>query len=116
MDSDNASATPLAGKIRCCPCGRRMTSFNMIFIVCVGCRGIDCDTDYWFPECNDVSDVLMTNFVKHKISLQRKLQSRRKLKESVSAPAIAADAVDVANRDVPDIRLSGLVFTIRYPA
>ena len=43
----------------------------------------------------------MTNYVKHKLSLQRKLQSKHKIKDTVSAPAGAADAADVAVLESP---------------
>ena len=38
----------------------------------------------------------MTNYVKHKISLQRKLRSKHKLKETVSS-AVAVSAADIAS-------------------
>ena len=61
MDSNDTAATP-SGKIRRCPCGRRMSSLQHDFhSVCIVCRGVDCDTDHRCPECNDISDLLMTN-------------------------------------------------------
>ena len=90
MDSDNTSATPPAGKICRCSCGKRMISLQHDFhSVCVACRGIDCDTDHGCPECKDVTDLLMTYYVKHKISLQRKLHSQWSKKKPVPARVVA---------------------------
>ena len=75
---------------------RRFDNANDIHFLCVVCRGVDCDTDDHCPECADMGDVAMTNYVKHKLSLQRKLQSKRKLKETVSVPSVAVDSAGVA--------------------
>ena len=64
--------------------------------ICVVCRGVDCDTDHRCPECKDVGDLVMTKYITNKLSLQRKLQSKRSKKDPVPAPVVGADAVDVA--------------------
>ena len=69
--------------------------------LCVVCQGLIVTTDNRCPKCAGVGDLAMTNYIKHKLSLQRKLQSKRKLKEKVSTPAVAVDAVDVAVSDQP---------------
>ena len=61
MDSDNSSASaatlPLAGMVRQCPCGRRMSCLAHDFLsLCIICRSIDCATDNRCAECADVSD------------------------------------------------------------
>ena len=77
MDSDNFAATPLAGKIRCCPCGTQMSSIQHYFhSLCIVCREVDCDTDNRCLERADVDDLEMTNYVKLKLSLQHKLLYR----------------------------------------
>ena len=82
MDSDNASTTPPVGKIHRCSCGRRMSSLQHDFrSICVVCRGVDFDTNHRCPKCKDFSYLLMANYVKYKISLQHKLQSKYKLKD-----------------------------------
>ena len=43
----------------------------------------------------------MTNYVKHKLSLQRKLQSKHKIKDTVSAPAGAADVAVLESPSSP---------------
>ena len=43
-----------------------------------------------------MGDLQMTSYVKHKLSLQHKLQSKGKLKETVSSPAVVVDAADIA--------------------
>ena len=102
MDADNSAATLLAGKIHRCPCERWMSSVQRDFhSLCVVCQGVDCGTDNQCPECADVDDLQMTNSVKHKPSLQRKLQSKHKLKEMISSPAVAVNATDVAASDHP---------------
>ena len=59
--------------------------------ICVVCRGVDCVTDHWCPECKDVGDSVMTKYVVHKLSLQRKLQSKHRKKDLAPAPVVVAD-------------------------
>ena len=97
MDSDAATSTPPSGKIHRCSCGRRMGGLIHDFhTVCVICRGIDCDDDHLCPECNDVSNSVMSKYVVHKLSLKCKLQSKCSKKDPVPASAVASDSTDVA--------------------
>ena len=59
---------------------------------------VDCDTDNRYPECANIGDLQMANCVKHKLSLQRKFQSKLKLKEMASS-AVAVNTTDVAALD-----------------
>ena len=63
---------------------------------CVACRGVDCDNDNRRKECADVGDVVMTNYVKHKLSLHHKLQSKGKLKETVATAVVTVNSADIA--------------------
>ena len=97
MDSDTAATTPPSGKILHCSCGRRTSSLIHDFhSICVVCRGVDCDADHRCPECTDMGDSVMSKYVEHKHSLQRKLQSKHSKQDPVPAPAVAADAADIA--------------------
>ena len=102
MDSDNSTTTPPAGKIRQCLCGRRMSSLQHDFhSLRVVCQRVDCETNSRCPDCAEVGDLAITNYVMHKPSLQGKLQSKHKLKETVSTPLVAVDSADVAVSDQP---------------
>ena len=48
------------------------------------------------PECKDVGDLVVTKYVTHKISLQRRLQSKRGKKEPVPDPVVADVAANAA--------------------
>ena len=48
--------------------------------VCTDCRGIDCDLETRCIECTDVSDLVMQDYVSHKLSLKCKLLAKCKLK------------------------------------
>ena len=50
--------------------------FHSVFIIC---RGVECVVDNCCNECTDMDDVTLTDNVKHKLSLKRKLLSKRKL-------------------------------------
>ena len=97
MDSYTAATTPPAEKIRRCSCGRRMSSLlHDSHSISVVCRGIDCDADHHCPECTDVDDSVMSKYVAHRISLQRKLQTKRSKKDTVPIPAVAVVAAESA--------------------
>ena len=49
--------------------------------VCISCWGVDCHVDNCCTACTDVDDVTMTEYVKHRLSLKRKLLSKRKLRD-----------------------------------
>ena len=112
MDSDNSTAAtadatpPPAGKVRCCPCERRMSNLTHGFhSLCIICRSIDCDTDNRCARCAGVSDELMTAYVKHRQSLKRKLLSKKKQEGALSTHTVAMD-VEVLPADVADLPLS----------
>ena len=105
MDSDRPSSALPAGKIRSCQCERRIISrkfdFHTVCIQCVGVGGgggggVDCDIDIRCSECNDVTDITMTEYVKHKLSLKKKLLSKRKPKDPLLSSAVADDFALVA--------------------
>ena len=86
MDSETATNTSPAGKIRRCSCGRKMSSLIHDFhSICHRC-----------PECTDVGDAVMSKYVTHKLSLQHKLQSKRSKKDPVPAPVVADVATESA--------------------
>ena len=60
--------------------------------VCIDCRGVDCDFDHRCMECTDIDNSTMTEYVHHKLTLRRKLLSKRKLKElKLANVAVVAD-------------------------
>ena len=79
MDSDNFSSASPAGKVRTCHCGKRMSSLTDFRTVCIDCRGVDCNFDHRCMECTDTDDFTMTEYVRHKLTLRRKLMSKHKL-------------------------------------
>ena len=82
MDSDNSSSALLAGKVHTCHCGKRMSSLtNDFHTVCIDWRDVDCDLDHCCVECHDTDDSTMTEYVRHKLTLRRKMLSKCKLKE-----------------------------------
>ena len=62
--------------------------------VCIVCRGNDCDRDNLCSECTAVDDATLTAYLKHKLSLQRKLHNKHKAKDLTSTPAPVHDVVD----------------------
>ena len=106
MDSDNSTAvatTPPAGKVRRCPCGRRMSSLTHdSHSLCIIYRGIDCDTDNRCAKCADVSEELMTTYVKHGQNLKRKLLSKKKQEGALSTHTVALD-VEIPPSAVADL-------------
>ena len=38
--------------------------------VCVDCHGVDCDLSNCCVECTDINDSVMTEYVRHKLSLR----------------------------------------------
>ena len=58
-----------------------MNSYKSDFhTVCVRCRGVDCDLTIRCIECTDVASDKMSEYVTHKLSLKKKLESKYKLK------------------------------------
>ena len=77
MDSDCSSLSSPASKICRCFCGKRMSSLKFDFhTVCIECRGVDCDLETRCIECTDISDVAISDYVNHKLSLKKKLLSQ----------------------------------------
>ena len=73
MDSDRSSLSSPAGMIHRCTCGKRMSCLKFYsHAVCSDCQGVDCDMETRCIECTDVSDLIMQNYVAHKLSLERK--------------------------------------------
>ena len=66
----------------------------MIFILFVLSVGVLTDADHRCPEHTDMGDLIMSRYVAPKLSLQRKLQSKRGKKDPAPT-VIAADATDV---------------------
>ena len=102
MDSDHSSSASPAGNIHNCLCGKRVSSINCDFhSVCVACRGIDCDIDKCSNECTDVDDISMTKYVKHKLSLKRRLLCKCKLKDLLLSGTVGVDSAVIA--DAPSL-------------
>ena len=81
MDVMAAATAAAVGRIRRCPCGRRMSSLMHDYHSrCIFCRGIDCTIDRRCDECLLVFYVQFNAYVKHQNSLKRKLQSKQKCK------------------------------------
>ena len=56
------------------------------YTICVECRGVDCDIDARCIECTDVDNAFMSDYIRYKLSLRRKLKSKRKLLKSADLP------------------------------
>ena len=81
MDMDSIASTPPTSKIRRCARGRSMSSLTYDFhSVCSVCRGNDCDCNHPCDECSNVDAETLNAYLKHKTTLQRKLQCKRKAK------------------------------------
>ena len=63
--------------------------------VCIDCRGVDCDLNHCCVECNDTDDSTMTEYVRHKLTLQRKITFKHKELKLV-------DISDVVDDPAPD--------------
>ena len=48
--------------------------------VCIDCRGVYCDLDHRCMELHDTDDSIITEYVRHKLTLHRKMLSKHKLK------------------------------------
>ena len=101
LDDDLTSATPTTstptdvtptapttattvGRIRRCPCGRRMSSLTHDYhSCCIFCRGIDCTLDQRCDECLIVSEIQFNAYVKHQKSLKRKRLLIRKVRVKI---------------------------------
>ena len=101
MDSDRSSSSSPAGKIRRCSCGKRMSCLKFDFhTVCSDCRGVDCDMQTRCIECTDVSEVIMQDYVSHKLSLKRKLLAKCKHKAPLP-PSMVVHEPEALGGDAP---------------
>ena len=67
----------------------RMSSYKFDFhTVCVQCRGVDCDLNSRCIECTDVTTDRMSEYLAHKLSLKKKLISKRRLKTPSQSPVM----------------------------
>ena len=58
-----------------------MSTYKLDFhAVCVQCRGVDCDFTIRRIECTDIASDKIFEYVAHKLSLKKKLESKCKLK------------------------------------
>ena len=64
--------------------------------VCTDCRGLDCDLETRCIECTDISDVAMSDYVSHNLSLKKKLLAKHKLKAPFAPSTVVPDPVIVA--------------------
>ena len=79
-----AATAAAVGRIRRCPCGRRMSSLTHDYhSCCIFCRSIDCTLDQRCDECLLVSDVQYTVYVKPQKPLKRKLSLNRSVRVKV---------------------------------
>ena len=79
-----------------------------IATVCIECQGVDCDLETRCIECTDISDVAMSDYVNHKLSLKKKILSKCKLKAPLPPSAVIADRAVVAV-DPPPAKLASPV-------
>ena len=69
-----------------------MNSLKLDFhTVCTDYRGIDCDLETCCIDCANISDVTMSDYVSHKLSLKKKLLVKRKLKAPLLPPMVVQD-------------------------
>ena len=93
MDSDHSSSSSssVATKICYCQCWRRMSTLTYDFhSVFIKCRGIDCDFENNCNECADISDDVMTSYVKH----HKQLKAKQRYKSKSKDPLLSASAID----------------------
>ena len=104
MDSDHSSASSPAGKIRRCSYGKMMSCFKFDFHTvcsdCLGGGGVECDMQTRCIECTDISDVVMQDYVSHKLSLKRKLLTKYKHKAPVP-PSMVVHEPQALGGDAP---------------
>ena len=101
MDSDRSSLSLPAGKIRRCACGKGMSGLKFDFhTVYSNCQGLDYDLETCCVECADISDVAMSDYVSHKLSLKRKLLTKHKLKAPLP-PSVDVHEPVVVVGDLP---------------
>ena len=66
----------------CTDCSTRMSSLDFDpHLLCINCRGIECNLSVRCDICRSWSEDKMKSFVKHQASLQRKRKSKQKSKE-----------------------------------
>ena len=109
MDSDHSSSPSPAGKIYRCAYGKRMSSLKFDFHnVCTDCRGIDCGLEARCIQCTNVPDLVMQDYVSHKLSLKHKLLAKRKHKVPLP-PSMVMHEPEVFVGDLPPGRTSLVV-------
>ena len=59
--------------------------------VCTDCWGVECDLETRCIECADISDVAMSDYVSHKLSLKKKLLAKCKLNASLPPSVVVPD-------------------------
>ena len=79
--SDSSTKT---GNVRNCPnCRIRMSSKDLdSHVICVACRGKNCNSTDRCDFCKDWTDDRMSKYLKHQATLQRKRESKRRMKET----------------------------------
>ena len=112
--STPADVTPTApttattgGRIRRCPCGRRMSSLTHDYhSCCIICRVLDCTLDQRCDECLFFSDVQFKAYIKHQKSLKRKslFNQKGKGKKQTSDPDVPPEFASVASSSPPSLR------------
>ena len=101
------TAPTTVGKIRRCPCGRRMSSLTQDYhSCCIFCRGIDCTLDQRCDECLLVSDIQFNAYVKHQKSLKRRrlFNQKGKDKNQTSDPDVPPEFASVVSSSPPSVR------------
>ena len=74
--------------------------FHTVCFTCGG-GGVDYDVDTRFTESTNVSGITMMEYVKHKLSLKKKLLSKPKLKDPLLSSAVTDDSALVVEDPSP---------------
>ena len=99
MGSSRLSSASLAGKVRSCFGGKRMT-FTQFVLTAGGWGGVECDLKSRCIECTGVDDSQMKDYVSRKLGLQRRLLAKRKHKTSSQTSKVIVEP-KVFDRDTP---------------
>ena len=82
----NTTAMDLDSRRNCSTCKTRMSSLlHDSHLICVACRGRDCNMDIRCVECEGWSEEVMLKYVKYRKSLDSKSKSKMEKKTSASS-------------------------------
>ena len=82
----DTTAMDLDSQHNCSTCKTRMSSLlHDSYLICVACRGRDCNMDIRCVECEGWSEEVMITYIKYRKSLDSKSKSKKEKKSSASS-------------------------------